>query len=63
MAYIILQLIGLVLAFCGLVALSFVLALYISIKKLGGSLERRHLLVITGVVFLLFLGAIVLSIV
>jgi hypothetical protein len=63
MAYLILQLAGLLLAFCGLAALSFILALYISIKRLGGSLERRHLLVITGVAFFLFLGAIVLSIV
>lgn len=63
MAYVILQLISLLLAFCGLAVVSFVLALYITLKRLGGDLERRHLLVIVGVAFFLFLGAIILSIV
>ena len=63
MPYEILQLVGLLSAFCGLITISFLMMIYVSIKRLGGSLERRHVLVISGVAFLFFLGAIILSIV
>ena len=59
----ILQLVGLLSAFCGLITISFLMLIYVSIRRLGGSLERRHILVIGGVTFLFFLGAIILSIV
>jgi hypothetical protein len=58
----ILQLIGLISAICGWVVLNFILIVYISVKRLGGTLERRHILVICSVAALLFVGAILLTI-
>lgn len=56
----ILQLAGAVSIICGFIVMNFLLALYISVKKLGGNLEKRHIYVI-GTVALLFAvgGAIV----
>jgi hypothetical protein len=57
----ILQLAGILLAICGWVAVNFILVVYISVKKLGGSLEKRDIFVLCGIAALLFLGAIILS--
>jgi hypothetical protein len=58
----ILELIGLLSAFCGLVSLMFLMIIYITVRRLGGRIERRHAIVISGVSFFFFLGAIVLNI-
>ena len=58
----ILQLVGLLSAFCGLISLMFLLIIYVTVRRLGGSIERRHVIVIGGVSFLFFLGAIALGI-
>jgi hypothetical protein len=63
MTNLILQLIGLLSAFCGLITISFLLIIYISIKRVGGNLERRHIFVISGVALVFFLGAMALSII
>jgi hypothetical protein len=63
MTNLILQLVGLLSAFCGLITISFLMIIYISIKRVGGSLERRHILVISGVALVFFLGAMALSII
>jgi hypothetical protein len=62
MTNLILQLIGLLSAFCGLITISFLMIIYISIKRIGGNLERRHIFVISGVALVFFLGGITLSI-
>jgi hypothetical protein len=36
--------------------------IYLTVRRLGGNIERRHVIVISGVSFLFFLGAIVLNI-
>ena len=59
----IIQLVGLVSAFCGLVTLSFLMIIYVTVKRLGGSVERRHLAVIGGVALLFFIGAITLNVI
>jgi hypothetical protein len=56
----ILQLAGILLAICGWVAVNFILVVYISVKKLGGNLEKKDILVLCGIAALLFLGAIIL---
>jgi hypothetical protein len=44
----------------GLIIINFLLMIYISVKKQGGSLERRHILVISAVAAMFFLvGAVV----
>ena len=58
----ILQLVGLLSAFCGLISLMFLLIIYVTVRRLGGSIERRHVIVISGVSFFFFLGAIALGI-
>jgi hypothetical protein len=58
----IIQLVGLLSAFCGLVTISFLMIIYISVKRLGGTIERRQVVVISGVAMLFFSGAIVLNI-
>jgi hypothetical protein len=58
----ILELIGLLSAFCGLVALMFLVIIYLTVRRLGGNIERRHVIVIGGVSFLFFLGAVMLNI-
>lgn len=63
MTNLILQLIGLLSAFCGLITISFLMIIYISIKRVGGNLERRHIFVISGVALVFFLGAMALSII
>jgi hypothetical protein len=55
-------LIGVLSAICGWIVINFILVIYISVKRLGGSLERRHILVMGSAAVLLFLGAIVLTI-
>ena len=58
----ILELVGLLSAFCGLVSLMFLMIIYLTVRRLGGSIERRHVIVISGVSFFFFLGAIVLNV-
>lgn len=62
MTNLILQLVSLLSAFCGLITISFLMIVYISTKKIGGNLERRHIFVISAVALLFFLGAMALSI-
>jgi hypothetical protein len=62
MTNVILELVGLLSAFCGLVSLMFLMIIYLTVRRLGGSIERRHAIVIGGVSFSFFLGAIVLNI-
>ncbi len=63
MTNLILQLVGLLSAFCGLITISFLMIIYISLKRVGGNLERRHIFVISGVALVFFLGAMALSII
>jgi hypothetical protein len=58
----ILELVGLLSAFCGLISLMFLIIIYLTIRRLGGNIERRHAIVISGVSFLFFLGAVILNI-
>jgi hypothetical protein len=58
----IIQLVGLLSAFCGLVTISFLMIVYVSLKRLGGTIERRQVIVISGVSLLFFGGAIILNI-
>jgi hypothetical protein len=58
----IIQLIGLLSAFCGLVTISFLMIVYITVKRFGGKIEKRHVMVISGVSALFFGGAIILNI-
>jgi hypothetical protein len=62
MTNLILQVLGLLLLFVGFITASFVAAIYISIRKLGGNLERRHALVLTTVALSFILGAAILMI-
>jgi hypothetical protein len=61
MSNLILQLAGLLLAMCGMITASFLMIVYVSVKRLGGTMERRHIIVISGVAFIFFSGAIVLT--
>lgn len=56
-----LQLIALISVFCGLIVVYFLIAVYISLKKFGGSLERRHIYVISGLAVLFFVISIILN--
>ena len=46
---------------CGFVVMNFLLALYISVKRLGGNLERRHVYVISTVGLIFFVGGAILA--
>jgi hypothetical protein len=61
MSNLILQLAGLLSAMCGMITASFLLIVYVSVKRLGGTMERRHIMVISGVAFIFFSGAIILT--
>jgi hypothetical protein len=61
MSLVVLQLAGAVSVICGFIVMNFLLALYISVKRLGGNLERRHVYVISTVGLLFFLGGIILA--
>jgi hypothetical protein len=61
MPNLIIQLVSAVSAICGLVVINFLLMIYVSVKRFGGSLERRHIYVISTVALLFFLASIVLS--
>ena len=63
MPNIIIQLLSAFSAICGLVVINFLLMIYVSIKRFGGNLERRHIYVITTVALVFFLASIVLSII
>jgi len=56
-----LQLAGALSAICGFVVINFLLALYITVKRLGGTIEKRHVYVIGSVSLLFFLTGIILS--
>ncbi|MEM3616518.1 MAG: hypothetical protein QXN95_03795 [Candidatus Bathyarchaeia archaeon] len=58
MANPLLQITGMILTLCGIVVVNFFLALYISVKKLGGNIERKDALVIISVALTLLLGGI-----
>jgi hypothetical protein len=58
----ILGLAGLLSAFCGLISLMFLMIIYLTVRRLGGKIERRHAVVIGGVSFLFFLGAVILNV-
>jgi ABC-type Fe3+-siderophore transport system permease subunit len=62
MSNLILQALGLLSLFLGFITASFSAAIYISIRRLGGSLERRHALVLTAVALSFLLGAVILMI-
>jgi len=61
MSNLILQLVGLLSAMCGLITASFLLIVYVSVKRLGGTMERRHVTVIGGVAVVFFAGAVILT--
>jgi hypothetical protein len=63
MSNLILELAGLLSAMCGLITIMFLLAVYISLKRLGDNLERRKILVISTVAFFFILVSIVLTII
>jgi hypothetical protein len=56
LSLLIVQLIGAILEICGFVAGYFLLAIYLSVKRLGGNLEKRHIYTIGGVALILFLS-------
>jgi hypothetical protein len=58
----ILQLLALISVFCGLTVVYFFIAVYISVKKFGGSLEKRHIFVILGLAAIFFIISIILSV-
>jgi hypothetical protein len=62
MTNVILELVGLLSAFCGLVSLLFLMIIYLTVRRLGGNIERRHAIVISGVSFFFFLGAVILNV-
>jgi len=62
MTSLILQVVGLLLLFCGMITISFVSAVYVTIRRLGGNLERRHALVLGSVALSFLLGAVILMI-
>jgi hypothetical protein len=45
---------------CGFVALNFILALYVSVKKLGGNIERKDAIVISSFALSLFICGMIL---
>jgi hypothetical protein len=45
------------------VVIYFFIVVYISIKKFGGSLEKRHIFVILGLAVLFFVMSVILNIV
>jgi hypothetical protein len=59
MTDLILQTAALVSLFCGMISGTFATMVYVTIRRLGGNLERRHVLVLTSVTLLFFAGAVV----
>jgi len=57
----IVELLGVVSAICGYVVLLFLLIIYVSVKRMGGSIERRHVIVIGSVATIFFVGAAILT--
>jgi len=57
----ILGLISALSAICGLVVINFLFIVFISVKRLGGSLEKRHVIVISSVALLFFLASVILG--
>jgi len=55
-----LQIIGIILIMCGFVALNFILALYVSVKKLGGNIEIRDAIIICSFALSLFICGMIL---
>jgi len=51
----ILQLFGMVFAISAFIVVNFLVALYISVKRLGGTIENRDLFLILAVALVLFL--------
>ncbi len=60
MANPLLQIIGMISTLCGFVVINFLLALYISLKKMGGNIEKKDAFVIVAVASALFLGGMLL---
>ncbi|MEM4713765.1 MAG: hypothetical protein QXQ61_04360 [Candidatus Bathyarchaeia archaeon] len=58
----ILQFIGILSAVCGWITINFFLIVYISVKRLGGNLEKKDIFVLCGVAALFFIAAALLSI-
>jgi len=56
-----LQLAGAISAICGFVVINFLLAVYVSVKRMGGNLEKRHVYVISSVALTFFLVGVLLS--
>jgi hypothetical protein len=61
MANVLIQLAGFLSAICGLVVINFLLIIFVTIKRLGGSLERKHVIVIGTVAALFFAGGAALT--
>lgn len=57
MTDLILQTAGLVSLFCGMISGTFATMMYVTIRRLGGNLERRHVVVLASVTLLFFVGA------
>lgn len=60
MANILLQLVGVILEICALMVINFLFAVYITVKRLGGNLEKRHIYTISGSALTLFLSGMIL---
>lgn len=56
------QLISILLAVCGWVTVNFLVIIYVSVKRLGGKLEKRHTAVLCSVASIFFLSAIAISV-
>jgi len=52
---------GAISAICGFIVINFLLAVYVSVKRMGGNLEKRHVYVISSVALLFLFGGAVLS--
>lgn len=61
MANVLIQLAGFLSAICGLIVINFLLIIYVTVKRLGGSLERRHVIVMSAVAALFFAGGAALT--
>ncbi len=63
MANAIVELLGALSIILALIVINFLLLIYISVKRQGGALERRHIFVIGGVALAFFLVGILLFII
>ncbi len=60
MANVIVELLGVFSILLGFIVLNFLLIIYVSIRRQGGQLEKRHVIVISSVAIIFFLAGILI---